>query len=274
MDYYQTLGVGKDADAATIKRAYRKLASQHHPDKGGNADMFKQVQEAYETLSDPQKRAQYDNPQPQHHAHYSHHYGNGDVPPGFEDMFNDIFRHNHRRPRTNPDSVGDLNITLAQAYHGDTVNISVGYGNETVHIPPGARPGTKIRIPGRGHQRYADAPPGDLIVRLHIITPDNIVIDHNDIYHHILINSIEAMIGVEKEIHHISGKKLKVKVPAGTQQDSRLRMMGYGMPYPNSNHQYGNLYVIVNIATPVINKQEHIDLLNTINKEINTHERY
>ena len=270
MDYYQTLGVSREADAATIKRAYRKLAGKHHPDKGGDIEQFKLVQSAYETLSDPQKRAQYDNPQPQYHQSRGP-FNNHDVPPGFEDVFSDFFDQ-HRRARQhnqrNADSVGDYTISLAQAYHGAELTLDLGYAQERIYVPAGTRTGTKIRIPNKGYQRYADKPPGDLIVRIHVTTPDTVVIDHDDIYQHVLINSIEAMVGTEVEIYHISGKKLSVKIPAGTQQDSRLRMRNLGMPNPASSNVHGNLYVIVNIQTPVIHKQEHIDLLNTLNKEI------
>jgi curved DNA-binding protein len=275
MDHYQTLGIGRDADASAIKAAYRKLASKHHPDKGGNSDDFKRVQEAYEVLSNPQKRAQYDNPDPWANAQ-RHNPGNfGDHPPGFDDIFSDFFaQHRQARQRNmrNVDSVGDFTISLAQAYHGTQVEINVGYGTEILNIPPGTRPGTKIRLPGKGYRRYQDLPAGDLIVRLHVVTPDNTVVENSDIYQHIVINSIEAILGVEKEITHISGKTLKVKVPAGAQHDTRLRLSGYGMPMPHNHDIKGNLYVIVNVATPVITNQDHINMLNTINKEMKTYE--
>ena len=93
-------------------------------------------------------------------------------------------------------------------------------------------------------------------------------VQDNDIFQHIMINAIEAMTGVEKRIDHISGKKLSVKVPQGTQQGSRLRLSNQGMPYPGAPEVFGSLYVIINIDVPHIKDPKHIDMLNSINKEI------
>ena len=87
MNYYQTLGVSKTASADEIKRAYRKLASQHHPDRGGDTARFQEIQSAYDTLSDPEKRQQYDNPQPQH-QHFEFNFGAG----GMDEIFSNFFR--------------------------------------------------------------------------------------------------------------------------------------------------------------------------------------
>ena len=266
MDYYQLLGVNKDSSLKEIKTAYRKLASKHHPDKGGDEAKFKEIQAAYETLSDPQKKQEYDNPNP---------FGNFSGNPGdifgqgspFGDIFGDIFGQ-RRQPQGNPDSVGDVRITLEQAYTGTELNLGIDGVNRTITIQPGAREGSRIRLQGAGRQQYQQFPPGDLIIRLHIDVPPTMAVQDNDIFQHVIINAIEAMTGVEKKIDHISGKKLSVKIPAGSQQGSRLRLSNQGMPYPGAPEVYGSLFVIINIDVPHIKDPKHIDMLNSINKEI------
>lgn len=266
MDYYQILGVGKDADPKEIKKAFRKLAMKHHPDRGGDEAKFKEIQTAYDTLSDPQKRQQYDNPNPFEGVFQ------GDDPFGqgnpFGDIFGNIFGQGQRQRQGNPESVGDVNITLEQAYHGTDVNIIIDNKPETLHIQPGTRSGSRIRIPQGGRQPYPQFPPGDLIIRIHVSMPPGVGVEQNDIFQHIVINAIEAMTGVEKRISHVSGKKLSIKIPAGSQQGSRLRLSNQGMPYPGAAEVYGSLFVIINIDVPHIKDPKHIDMLNSINKEI------
>ena len=119
MDHYETLGVQRDATAKEIKTAFRKLAMKHHPDKGGDQDQFKRIQGAYEVLSDPDKRAQYDNPNP-----FNQFEGFGGSNP-FETIFGDIFG-TRRQPERNPDGVVDITITLLQAYTGTNMIVNTG----------------------------------------------------------------------------------------------------------------------------------------------------
>tara|TARA_R110001606_G_scaffold362448_1_gene516217 strand:- start:845 stop:1651 length:807 start_codon:yes stop_codon:yes gene_type:complete len=268
MDYYQILGVDKNADSKSIKGAYRKLASKHHPDKGGDQEEFKKIQKAYETLSDNDKRAQYDNPSPFGDGFQNNSPFSQGSP--FGDIFGDIFGQQGRQQRrtANPDSVGDVKITLAQAYTGTDLSLDIDGKSETIHIQAGTRQGSRIRIPQGGRQPHPQFPPGDLIIRVHIDIPLEMGVDNNDLYQHIIINAIEAMTGIEKRIDHISGKKLSVKVPAGTQQGSKLRLSNQGMPYPGAPNVYGSLFIIINIDVPHIKDPKHMDMLNSINKEI------
>ena len=143
MDHYETLGVQRDAGEKDIKKAYRKLASKHHPDKGGDQEEFKKIQKAYETLSDPQKKAEYDNPNP---------FG-GQNPFGgnpFEDIFGDIFgqrRQPQRPPR--PMYRTQLNVTLRQAYTGSqqTLELNTPQGKKVINvtIPKGVQSGQQTK---------------------------------------------------------------------------------------------------------------------------------
>lgn len=262
MDYYQTLGVDRTTPPNEIKQAYRKLASKHHPDKGGDADQFKKIQEAYETLSDPQKKHAYDNPQPQNPFENM-----GGSP--FDDMFRDIFGRRTRQAYENPSTVGDVNITAQQAYFGTEIVINADGRAHNINIAAGTRNGTKLRLQGMAVKRFPDLPPGDLIIRINVIPEPGFEINNSDIYTSVKINSIEAITGKVIQLTHINGKKIDVKVPAGTNPGGRLRLSNQGMPHPNRNNMFGDMYVIVEVFTPSITDPGHLNLLNNINKDIN-----
>lgn len=269
MDYYQVLGVEKTASQDDIKRSYRRLASKHHPDRGGDAEEFKRVQEAYDTLGDPERRAAYDNPQPQGFS-FRTNFGEGNP---FADIFGDMFggfSQGFRQPQTkNNDAMVDIAIDLVQAYHGADIEINTNLGRERIHIQPGARVGSKYRIHGRGPRQYTELPPGDLIVRIrHIQMPEGMGRENDDLYIQIGVNVLDMMVGGEIEIAHPSGKNIRVKIPAGTQPQSKLRLSNLGFPNPANALHLGHLYVIVMPSVPVITNQEHIDLLVKIRNEI------
>ena len=260
MDYYEALGVSKDADSATIKKAYRKLASKHHPDKGGDAEKFKEIQTAYDTLSDPDKRAQYDTPDP-FGTFNGDPFGQGSP---FADIFGDIFGRRQTQAQRNPDSMGDVQITIEQAYSGTELVINVDGKTHVLNIKPGSRNGSRIRLHGQGHQRYKNLPPGDLVVRINVMVPQDMQIVESDIYQKIEVNSLEAIVGATKRIKHISGSVLEIKVPAGSQDGSRLRISRHGMPTPGAPEVKGHFYAIVSVSTPRISDKEHIEMLNKI----------
>ena len=145
MDHYETLGVSKGASSKEIKTAYRKLAMKHHPDKGGDTEVFKRITGAYDVLSDPDKRAQYDNPNPFEGFSQG---GFGNSP--FADIFGDIFGgRQQRRPAKNPDGVVDVGITLLQSYTGSDIVVNTGYASFNVRIEQGVDNGTKLRLNGK-----------------------------------------------------------------------------------------------------------------------------
>lgn len=266
MDHYQTLGVAKDANDAEIKKAYRKLASKHHPDKGGDGEKFKEIQTAYETLSDPNKRAEYDNPNP---------FGQFDGDPfgqgsPFADIFGDIFGGRGRRaaPTRNPDTITALNVDLETAYHGRNVMFDLGYIRDSIDIPPGIRDGAKIRLAGKGQVRYQGLPPGDLIIKIQVIVPPHMAIEGNDIYQRVNISSLEAVTGAEVLVDNAIGRPLSVKVPAGTQPGARLKLSNQGMPHPNNSNMLGNMIVIVEVHTPRVTNEQHLEWLNKINGDL------
>ena len=265
MDYYEVLGVNRDTPQAEIKKAYKRLASKHHPDKGGDEAEFKKIQEAYEVLSDPEKLEAWQNPGRQGFAgqwqqrHQS-----------FEDVMADFFgagsRNFHHQQR-NPDTVSDVQITLAEAYYGADKVLNLGYKYEKLKIPAGTRPGSKFRIPGGGMQRNQNTPPGDLIIRILVGAPQGYEVHNADIVQHVEINAINAMIGGNINIDGGVGKSLEVKIPAGTQTNAKLRLKGQGLPIPQNNSA-GDLIVVVHTKIPPVVNPEHVEMLTNILKEV------
>ena len=261
MDYYETLGVSKDASAAEIKKAYKRLASKHHPDKGGDAEEFKKIQEAYETLSNPQKRAQSESP---FGEEFHFNFGGGGSP---FDHFEQAF--GFGRGGRNPDQELNLNISLDQAYNGADIHVQYGNISEMIEIPAGARPGDRMRVSGKGPKRFPDKPPGDLVLRINVQVPGDMAIDGLNVLHRISVNSLTAMVGGEITYEHFSGSTFKVKIPKGSQNGSRLRLSSWGWPQRGSTNVKGNMFLILDLHTPEITNPEHIELLNKIKEEAN-----
>ena len=267
MDHYQTLGVSPQADEKEIKKAYRKLAMKHHPDQGGDEQQFKQIQAAYSVLSDPDKRAQYDNPNP-FEQFGGDPFGQGSP---FGDIFSEIFGGGFRRqqPQRNPDGRMDLNISLLQAYKGTNVVVNTGYATLDVTIPQGVKDGSNLRLSGKGPLRYTELPPGDLIIKVFIEYPENWGRDGNNLFCRIGVNTLDAITGTKLPFEHVDGKKIEVMIPHGSQNGTRLRIKDYGMVDPN-NGLVGSLYLIVDLQTPIITDEEQLEVLNKIrNKDWN-----
>ena len=225
-NYYDVLGVQKTATADEIKRAYRRLASQHHPDKGGDTAKFQEIEAAYRTLSDPDKRSQYDNPQQffgqngngswqQAGAHFNF----GDI---FE-MFGTRFTDQHR-----PSSARlQLWITLHDAVTGGRRLVAIGTRQGTqnveIDIPAGIDDGNAVRYPKL-------APGGQDLVVVFRVQPDPVWIrQDNNLYREIPVSFWDLILGAEVTIKTITGNELILKIPARTQPGTVLRMRGYGI---------------------------------------------
>jgi curved DNA-binding protein len=262
MNHYETLGVSSDATPDDIKQAYRKLAKQHHPDAGGDANVFKQISQAYEVLSDAHKRQQYDLQHDQR-IHVSMNFGYG------FDPFAEIIQGRYRAqpPQRNPDAITEINISLQQAYHGTDYLVDLGYTKELLQIHPGVRGGTKYRIKDKGPSRIKDLPPGDIIVKVNVIMPNNLSRNHNDLHIRLEITAIQAMVGSEIDLQHMSGKLIKIKVPAGTQPNAKLRMKGFGMPDPINQNVFGDMYAMINVNIPKVTDPQKVQQLNNICNE-------
>lgn len=258
-DYYQILGVEKTASEDDIKKAYRKLAMKHHPDRGGDQAEFQKIQEAYSVLGDSQKRAEYDNPAPG-----GFHFHRGGVPPEFADIFgsfsdSDIFKAMFGQRRGQQARNRNLNlqtqITLEDAYSGKELIASIKMPNGKdqtieVKIPPGIQDGTTLRLAGMGDDTHGNLPRGDLHLTIHIVPHHLFQRQGDDLIRNIEISCVDAMVGKSITIPTIEGKTLEVKIAAGTQPGQILAIQGHGMPFMSDPRFKGRMLLITQITVP------------------------
>ena len=263
MDYYEILGVNHTTTPNEIKKAYRKLASKHHPDKGGDAEQFKKIQEAYEVLSDPDKKYEYDNPHPFRQQGGDPFAGRGNP---FSDIFGDIFGQQRQQRPQNFNAETHLNISLEDVYFGGTRQIDVGTGPIDVQIPTGIKNGTVYNIPGKAPIRDPNLPPGDLRVRINILPHNRFGMDGRNLIGAIEVDYINAILGTTVVVEHISGRQLSVSIPPGTEADAKLKLRGQG--FTNSNSSIvGDFIILVKVSVPNDLSSEHKKMLQQIQQE-------
>ena len=238
---YSVLGVSQTASDDEIKQAYRKLAKQHHPDRGGDEEKFKAVNEAYDNIKNPQPK------QPE--------YPQGFGPDGFQGMggFEDLFhQHFKKRVLRNQDIRITYYIELEQLFtksqHDLNVNTNNG-GKRTIsiHIPPGVTHGVEVRYAGYG-ENNKPGPAGSLFVKFMIKSHSEYTIEEYDLVKRLNISIREAMTGTDKIITTPDGRSLKLNINPGTQSKTRLRIPESGLP--NRNKPNGSLYVEINVEIP------------------------
>ncbi len=277
-DAYKTLGVARDATEDQIKKAYRSMASKHHPDKGGDTAKFQEVQSAYETLTDPNKRHVHDNPQqynrgPQgDNTFHEFNFNTGGNP---HDIFSQFFsqrggnpfQQHQQQPRRNKDLRINISITLAETLVGQkkTVNVTTTKQdkfNVDVNIPRGVSNGTTIKYAQMGDNFFESLTRGDLYVIINIIEDSRFEIHGVNLVANLEITSIEAMTGTEKEVQGIDGNTFLIKIPVGCQFGTKFGLQGKGLYQMNTQHR-GDLIVNTIIKTPVLTEAQ-IEILKTI----------
>lgn len=288
-DYYAILGVEKNSSEEEIKKAYRRLAREFHPDlhpdkRKEMEARFKDINEAYHVLSDPKRRSEYDltgqmgfegmgggpagyPPPPGGFEDFGFGFG------GFEDVFGEIFgRGARRRAAKGPDLDYRLDLDFMQAAKGAEVRVSVarpgGPESLTVKIPPGVKTGSRVRVAGKGEPGMGGGPPGDLYIVTNVRPHPYFRRDNNDILVNVPITLKEALLGAEIEVPTIDGGT-RIRVPAGTQGGQRLRLKGKGAYGPGGGR--GDAYVIIEIAVPRKIDQKSKELIEEF-AQLNPHD--
>ncbi len=290
-DYYTILGIPKSASEEEIKKAFRKLARQYHPDVAQNKltseEKFKEINEANEVLSDPQKRAQYD----ELGENWNHPERGGSAPQngfrgdarensgvhfdgtGFSDFFEQFFGHSphgsnpFNRPSEHSDSFSSahrgrdieshLLVSLDEILTGSTRTIQLqqfdlktrkpSLQTLKVKIPPGVREGQLIRLAGKGEEGSGGGASGDLFLRVKFATHPDYQVKGFDLYYELELSPWEAVLGASIEIPAIDGL-ISLKVPAGTETGRQFRLRGKGLPSGAENR--GDLFAMTTILVP------------------------
>lgn len=282
-DFYETLGVSKNASDQEIKTAYRKLALKWHPDRNkskGATEKFKEINQAFEVLSDPNKKAAYD--QYGHDAFtrggaggrpgagnggqgpFQYTYSTGGESINFEDLFGgsspfDIFEQffggqspfSQARSRRNP--IYETTIDFLDSVNGVEKEVKIDGKSKKIKIPAGIDSGNRIRF-------------SDFDLLIHVRPSEQYKREGQDVYTEQLISYYTAVIGGEVEVPTLSGKT-RLKVRAGTSSGTIVRLGGHGIPYPNMSRR-GDLYIVFKIKVPqkVSSKAKH--LLSDLEKEL------
>ena len=244
-DYYRILGIDKTASESDIKKAYRKLASKHHPDRGGDADTFKQVQEAYDVLSNRDKRNAYDTPQ----GFYSQRHNFDDIVDQYFTQFN--VRSQMRDSRIN------LWINLEDVARGGprliTVNTGAGNMPVEINIPQGIQDGEAIRYP----KLIGNT---DLVVGFRINPHSNWHREGLDLWCEKPLNFWQLIVGAEITLKDLLGRSVNLKVPPLTKPGSSLRLKGRGLQ--RNRHNTGDIFVKVKATMPEDIPKEILDILH------------
>jgi len=268
MDHYNTLGVARTASDSEIKSAYRRLAMQHHPDKGGDSQKFAQINEAYEVLKDPQRRAEYDNPQPQ-----GFNFRSSDVPPGFEDIFSQFGFRQQRRPVQNRNVTIAHTIELADVLTGKSVitkyNLQSGRVETLeINIPPGVKNNDTVRFAGYGDDSIRGIPRGDLIMKIRIKRNKDWDREDNNLLTVLEVDVFDCILGGKADLRTLEGSLLSISIPPSTNSGTVLSIGGYGLPDVNTGRR-GNIYVKIKTKTPRIKSKKLVKQLRAIQKELN-----
>jgi len=283
-DYYRILGVDRNATQEEIKKAYRRLARKYHPDVNpGDKEAearFKEINEAYEVLSDPEKRRKYDqmgeswrrwqqmggDPNAFDWSRwFSRNWPGGrvrieygtldDILEGFSDFFRAFFGDMGIRTRywspyaRGRDYETTVSISLEEAFRGTKRIIELDGRRIEVTIPPGVRSGSKIRLAGLGGAGYGGGPQGDLYLKIEVQPHEIFERRGDDLYCEVPVDLYTAVLGGEVTVPTLSGKVI-LKIPPETQSGRTFRLRGQGMPNVHNPKQRGDLYATVKVVLP------------------------
>ena len=279
-DYYKILGVERKASEDDIRKAYRKLEMQYHPDRHPNnkqaEDQFKEINEAYQVLSDPKKRSHYDRlgsdysswrrdgaPGDFDWGQYARSRGGTRVNVddmddmfggGFSEFFRTVFGMDNAAPRTQGYQQ-ELTISFEEAYKGATRLLQSDGREKQVRIPAGVRTGSKVRVAGAGPNGL------DLYLIVDVQDDKNFERRGNDLHTTATVSVFTAILGGEAEVETMDGK-VKLNIPAGTQPEQVFRLAGRGMPHVKNPKEKGDLFVRLKVQIPKYLSPKQRELLD------------
>jgi len=289
IDYYKILGVDKKATEEEIKKAYRKQARKLHPDLNPNDKeahkRFQQINEANEVLSDPQKRKKYDQygkdwkhaeqfeqqKQQQQRRPFS---GGGQQYSGrfeeddFSDFFASMFGGGGGRSRRTSkfrgeDYNAELQLNLSDIYETHKQTITIGEKKVRITIPAGIENGQKIKLKGYGGKGINGGPDGDLYITFSVVNNTNFKRDGNDMHTTVDLDLYTAVLGGSITVDLMSGK-IKLKVPAGTQNGTKTRIKGKGFPVYKKEGQFGDLFLTYQVKLPENLSEKELELFRQL----------
>lgn len=289
-DYYKILGVQKNAGADEIKKAYRKLAVKYHPDKNQNnktaEDKFKEINEANEVLSDPEKRKKYDELGENWNSYQQHagqgstqdfdwskwtgntqgnggHFEETDFSDFFENIFGGQFSGSSKRAYKGQDYQVNAELSLEEAYAGTTRMLDLGDQKLRFKLKPGVEDGQVLKLKGKGAKGINGGAPGDIYLTVHVMPHPHYTRKGNDLYCDIQVDVYTAILGGQALVRTLSGA-LKINVGKGTANGKVLRLKGMGMPKYGAVNEFGDLYAKVNVQLPETLSEREIELFKEL----------
>ena len=272
-NYYNILGVSENASDKQIKQAFKKLAKEHHPDRGGDTTKFKEANEAYDTLKNSSKKQEYDTirkyGQNTGGQGGNFHFTSNDF--FGEDMFEDFFsgfggpnvrtRTFRTRQQQNKSINVRMSISIKEAMNTleKTISYRLPSNKEefaTVKIPAGVQHGITFKYKGMGDDSIKNMPRGDLLVQMSVLDSDGYTRKGNDLYTNKTINCFQAIRGLELKLKTLTDTIIKIQVPPATQPGTLILCKGQGMPIHKTLNIRGNLYVRINIIIPELSQTD------------------
>lgn len=284
IDYYHVLGLQKNANADEIKKAYRKLAKQFHPD--ANPDdatakkKFQQINEANEVLSDPENRKKFDKygkdwqhseafeQQARQQQQYGQQFGGFENEGGFSDFFSSMFGGNGRRStgrQKGQDMNASFQLNLTDVFKTHQQTITVNGKNIRITIPAGVENGQVIKLKGYGQEGFGGGPAGDLFLTFKINNDTFFKRVGNDLQITQEIDLYTALLGGDVNLNTLHGK-LKLKVKPETQNGTKIRVKGKGFPAYKQEELFGDLYVTYNVILPTGLTEKELELFEALKK--------